>query len=84
MDPITIIIHNSDNDPAWDAYVSLHPDATCYQLSAWRRAIEKSYGHRAYYLIALSEPNRPNNAFWPQAAKPSGFRPPSLLASKPF
>ena len=42
---------------AWDQYVSNHPDATCYQLSAWRRSIENSYGHKAYYLMAVERGN---------------------------
>lgn len=37
---------------AWDTYVSSHPDATLYHLSGWKNVIEKTYGHKTYYLIA--------------------------------
>ena len=37
---------------AWDAFVRAHPDGTFFHLSAWREVIEKSFGHRAYYLMA--------------------------------
>ena len=38
---------------AWDAYVHAHPDATLYHLSSWKTVIEKTYGHKTYYLIAI-------------------------------
>jgi len=38
----------------WDQYVFSHPSALCYQLFAWGKAVEKAYGHRCYYLVALS------------------------------
>jgi serine/alanine adding enzyme len=37
---------------AWDYYVFSHPEGTCYHLTEWKRAIEKAYGHKSYYLIA--------------------------------
>jgi serine/alanine adding enzyme len=39
--------------PAWDSYVYSHPCATVYHLSAWKGIIEKAYGHKAYYLMAV-------------------------------
>ena len=39
--------------PLWDAFVDAAPNATCYHLSAWRRIIEASFGHRTHYLAAL-------------------------------
>lgn len=44
-----------DNTPAWDSYVYRHPRATLYHLSAWKDIIEKSYGHKAYYLMAVED-----------------------------
>jgi len=38
---------------AWDTYVYNHPHATLYHLSGWKNAIEKTYGHKTYYLIAI-------------------------------
>ncbi len=37
----------------WDAFVRDHPQATAFHLSAWGRAIEKTFGHKAYYLAAI-------------------------------
>ncbi len=37
----------------WDAFVRNHPQATAFHLSAWGRAIEKTFGHKAYYLAAV-------------------------------
>lgn len=36
----------------WDAYVASHPCATNYHQFDWRKVIEKSFGHRTYYLSA--------------------------------
>jgi FemAB-related protein (PEP-CTERM system-associated) len=37
----------------WDAFVRQHPEGTAFHLSAWGRAIEKSFGHKAYYFAAV-------------------------------
>ena len=44
---------------AWDAYVHAHPDATLYHLSGWKNIIEKTYGHKTYYLIATKNTQKP-------------------------
>lgn len=41
--------------PAWDAFVETHPEGALYHLSGWREVIEKTYGHKTYYLIAESD-----------------------------
>ena len=43
----------STDAPAWDSYVYNHPNATLYHLSSWKTVIEKTYGHKTYYLIAI-------------------------------
>lgn len=55
-------LHATDIN-AWDTYVSSHPDATLYHLAGWKDVIEKTYGHKTYYLMAL----RPT----PRAVSPS-------------
>jgi hypothetical protein len=45
------LYQNSDKE-LWDAYVMRHPDSTHCHLSGWREVIEKTYGHKACYLIA--------------------------------
>ena len=40
-------------DPArWDAYVERMPDAFNYHRWGWRKVIEKTFGHQAFYLLA--------------------------------
>ena len=38
--------------PVWNEYVDAHPQATLYHLYGWRNVIEKTYGHKTYYLAA--------------------------------
>jgi FemAB-related protein (PEP-CTERM system-associated) len=41
-------------EPAlWDAYVDASPEASNYHRWGWRQVIEATYGHQAYYLMAL-------------------------------
>lgn len=42
-------------EQAWDTYVQGHPKSTLCHLSGWKNVIEKTYGHRSYYLIAENE-----------------------------
>ena len=48
------IIQTTDA-PLWDAYVHAHPHGTLYHLYGWRNVIEKTYGHKTYYLAAIKE-----------------------------
>ncbi len=36
----------------WDAFVRAAADGTPFHLTAWKRAVEESFGHRAHYLMA--------------------------------
>ena len=47
----TVLMQESQT-PEWDAFVEQHPSATFYHHSGWRRLIEKSFGHRTFYLMA--------------------------------
>lgn len=43
----------TDNDEMkWDSFVSSHKNASPYHRFAWKKAIEKSYSHKCFYLIA--------------------------------
>ncbi len=46
---------DSLDETEWDAYVEGHPRATGYHLMAWRRVIERVFGHRTVYLTARNE-----------------------------
>lgn len=37
----------------WDAFVRSTPGGSPFHLLAWKRAVEKTFGHRAHYLMAL-------------------------------
>ncbi len=38
--------------PEWDEFVRGCADATFFHLAGWKRVIERSFGHRTYYLYA--------------------------------
>jgi len=39
----------------WDDYVNHHPDSTFFHLYGWRLALEKTFKHKNYYLIAETD-----------------------------
>ena len=49
---IEIKIISPSDTATWDTYVNVHPQATLYHLSGWKNVIEKTYGHKTYYLVA--------------------------------
>ncbi len=51
----------------WDTYVNGHLNRTVYHLSGWKDVIEKTYGHKTYYLLAL----RPSQHFSASDNKPT-------------
>jgi len=53
-----IVRQITDSDTvAWERYVSQCPDATFYHRMEWKRIIERSFGHRTYYLMATENGN---------------------------
>jgi len=42
---------------AWEDYVDGHPHATFYHRVGWKKVMEKSFGHKTYYLMALQDEN---------------------------
>jgi FemAB-related protein (PEP-CTERM system-associated) len=43
--------------PAWERFVVKNPDATFYHRIEWKHIIEKSFGHKTYYLMAADNGN---------------------------
>lgn len=37
---------------AWNDYITTHPDATLFHELGWKRAVERTFGHRPWYLYA--------------------------------
>ena len=54
---VTIRINKiqSTDTPAWDEYVYNHPRATLCHLSGWHNVINRTYGHKTYYLMATKD-----------------------------
>ena len=52
---IKIKIIASDDIPSWDAYVQTHQQSSLYHLSGWKDVVEKTYGHKTYYLMAVKD-----------------------------
>jgi len=46
---------DSSEIPKWDTYVESHPDSTFYHKGGWKNVIEKSFGHKTYFLYAEIE-----------------------------
>ena len=42
----------TNGDDEWDSYVKTNEQATLYHLTAWKRIIECTFGHRTDYLVA--------------------------------
>jgi len=41
----------------WDSFVQTAKDATFFHLSGWKEVIEKSFGHKTYFLYVENEGN---------------------------
>ncbi len=52
---ISIRYFQDSDKPQWDAYIHNHPDSTVFHLTAWKEVVEKTFGHKSYYLIALNK-----------------------------
>jgi serine/alanine adding enzyme len=52
---ITIKPYNEEHKTLWDNYVMQHPKATLFHLIPWKNIIEKTYGHKTCYLIAIGK-----------------------------
>jgi FemAB-related protein (PEP-CTERM system-associated) len=44
----------------WDAYVQNHPNGTFFHLIGWKKVVEKTFGHKSFYLIAQENNNSKN------------------------
>jgi serine/alanine adding enzyme len=50
-----VTVDITDDDSAWNTYVSGHPDATAYHRWAWRDVFSSAFGHDSIYLVALDD-----------------------------
>ena len=49
---VSFLQDDSASEAEWDAYARAHPASTLYDLSSWKKLIQKTYGHKCYYFIA--------------------------------
>jgi FemAB-related protein (PEP-CTERM system-associated) len=49
---VRVSLLDAASERAWDEFVRATPDGTFFHLSGWRRVIEKTFGHRTFYLLA--------------------------------
>ncbi len=54
---IKVRFYESSDQGRWDAFVLNHPASTHCHLSGWKEVIERTYGHKGYYLLAEEEGN---------------------------
>lgn len=54
---IKIIQYTELYKASWDKFVMSHPSSNLYHLSGWKNVIEKTYGHKTYYLMAIDSSN---------------------------
>ncbi len=59
---MVIKIIKSADASIWDQYVQSHPMATLYHLYGWKNVIEKTYGHKTYYLMAVKNSTNHSNS----------------------
>ncbi|MBJ6801419.1 FemAB family XrtA/PEP-CTERM system-associated protein [Geomonas propionica] len=51
MSRISVELYQGDGRE-WDGFVASQPAATSYHRYLWKEVVEKSFGHRGYYLLA--------------------------------
>ncbi len=54
-----LYVHNVtyENADEWNEYVQRHPLATNYHQFEWRYVIERTFGHKTFYLLAKNNEN---------------------------
>ncbi len=55
---MNVRLYNDEDQGAWEAYVKDAGDANLYHLIGWKDIIEKTFGHKTYYLLAEDDDGR--------------------------
>ena len=53
MTAVSIRQAQNSDEAIWDDYVNQHPEATFFHLFGWKKALEMSFRHQNYYLLAI-------------------------------
>jgi serine/alanine adding enzyme len=52
---MTIRLYTESDRDNWDQYVMKSNSSSCYHLIGWKNVIEKTFGHKTYYLLSEDE-----------------------------
>jgi len=52
---MTVRLYKETDRDRWDKYVMASDQASCYHLIGWKKVIEKTFGHKTYYLLSEDE-----------------------------
>jgi FemAB-related protein (PEP-CTERM system-associated) len=50
---MNIVEYKTEDQKAWDSYVLQHEQGTLFHLTAWKRAIERTFPYKPRYLMAM-------------------------------
>ncbi|MEW6417376.1 MAG: FemAB family XrtA/PEP-CTERM system-associated protein [Nitrospirota bacterium] len=53
-----IRIFREEDRERWDSFVMNTGNSSCYHLTGWKNVIERSFGHKSYYLLAEDIENK--------------------------
>lgn len=51
----TVIALSPDNATDWDTFVRQHPHGSPFHLTGWKKAIDKTFGHQAFYFCTVAD-----------------------------
>ncbi len=54
-----IRLYQDGDQPHWDSYILNHPEGTFFHLIGWKNVIEKTFGHKSFYLLAEEDRKAP-------------------------
>lgn len=52
---VTIVEADEADGATWDSYVRSHAGSSLYHLYAWKRIVERAFGHQCYYYAAKDQ-----------------------------
>ena len=55
-----IKLYQDEDEPSWNGYVNESSSSECYHQVGWKDVIERSFGHKTFYLMAESREGKVN------------------------
>jgi serine/alanine adding enzyme len=50
-----VFLYTDEDRRNWEQFVLIHPECSLYHNLGWKEIIEKSYGHKCFYLLAKED-----------------------------